>query len=107
MPYSGTGSGKFGPFFPLQGADTGIQSIQNIILASSGVTTGVYNLVLCRPLLTLPLTTVGVPAEREFMSQLPSMPRVFDGACLQWLHYQGAAIPNNSSYFGHIDFGWS
>lgn len=107
VPYSGTGSGKFGPFFPLQGGDTGIRQAANIILASSGVTTGVYNLVFAKPLFTLPLTTIGVPAEREFASQLPSFPRVFDGACLQWLHYMGAAIPNNSSYFGHIDFGWS
>lgn len=107
IPYSGTGSGKFGPFMPLQGPDTGIQSIQNIILASTGVTTGVYNIVLCRPLLTLPITTVGVTAEREFASQLPSFPRVLDGACLQWLNYMGSAVPNNSSFFGHLDFGWS
>lgn len=107
IPYSGTGSGKFGPFFPLQGGDAGIRSVQNIILASSGVTTGVYNLVLCRPLLSLPLTTIGVAAERDLVNQLPSMPRIYDGACLQWLIYAGAAIPNNTSYFGHLDFGWS
>lgn len=107
VPYSGTGSGKFGPFFPLANGDTGIRSITNIILAGAGVTTGVYNLVLCKPLLTLPLTTVGVAAERELISQLPSMPRVYDGACLQWLIYAGAAVPNNSSFYGHIDLGWS
>lgn len=107
IPYSGTGSGKFGPFFPLANGDTGIRSVTNIILAGAGVTTGVYNLVLCKPLLTLPLTTVGVAAERELVSQLPSMPRVYDGACLQWLIYAGAAIPNNSSFYGHIDLGWS
>lgn len=107
IPYSGTGSGKYGPFFPLQGGDAGIRSIQNIILATAGVTTGVYNLVLCRPLLTLPLTTVGVAAERDLINQMPSMPRIYDGACLHWLIYAGAAIPNNSSFFGHLDFGWS
>lgn len=108
VPFSGTGSGKFGPGFPLMNADAGIQSIQNIILASSGVTTGVYNIFAYKPLISLPMTTVGVPAEREFISQLPSMPRVYDGACLCWLHYNGvAAIPNNSNYTGHIEFGWS
>jgi hypothetical protein len=107
IPYSGTGSGKYGPFFPLQGPDSGIQSIQNIIVGTAGVTTGVYNLVLCKPLLTLPLTTVGVAAERDLINQLPSMPRIFDGANLQWLMYAGAAIPNNTSYFGSLDFGWS
>lgn len=107
IPYSGTGSGKYGPFFPLQGGDAGIRTIQNIILASAGVTTGVYNLCLCKPLLSLPLTTVGVAAERDLINQLPSMPRIYDGACLQWLIYAGAAIPNNTSYFGHLEFGWS
>lgn len=107
IPYSGTGSGKYGPFFPLMSADAGIQTVQNIILASAGVTTGVYNLVLCRRLLTLPMTTLGVPAEREMVSQLPSMPRVYDGACLVWLIYAGSAIPNNSAFYGHLDLGWS
>ena len=107
IPYSGTGSGKFGPFFPLAGGDAGIRSVQNIILAGAGVTTGVYNLVLCRPLLSLPLTTIGVASERDLVNQLPSMPRIYDGACLVWLIYAGAAIPNNTSYFGHLDFGWS
>lgn len=107
VPYSGTGSGKFGPFFPLQGPDAGIRSIQNIILAGAGVTTGVYNLVYAKPLLTLPMTTLGVAAERDLVNQLPSMPRVYDGACLAWLCYTQAVIPNNSPFYGHIDFGWS
>jgi hypothetical protein len=107
IPYSGLGSGKYGPFMPLQGADAGIRRIQDIILASSGVTAGVYNLCLCRPLLTLPITTLGVAAERDLVNQLPSMPRVYDGACLVWLMYSGAATQNNASIYGHLDFGWS
>ena len=107
VPYSGTGSGKYGPFFPLQSADTGIQSIQNIILAGAGVTTGVYNLCYAKPLLSLPMTTVGVAAERDLINQMPSLPKVYDGACLQWLIYTQAAIPNNSPFYGHLDFGWS
>lgn len=104
---SGTGSGKFGPFLPLAGGDAGIRNIQNIILAGAGVTTGVYNLCLAKPLLTLPMTTIGVAAERDLVNQLPSMPKVYDGACLTWLIYAGAAIPNNSAFYGHLDFAWS
>jgi hypothetical protein len=107
VPYSGLGSGKYGPFFPLQGADAGIRRIQDIILAGAGVTAGVYNLCLARPLLTLPITTLGVAAERDLVNQLPSMPRVYDGACLVWLMYSGAATQNNASIYGHLDFGWS
>lgn len=107
VPYSGTGSGKFGPFFPLAAGDAGIRTCQNIILAGAGVTTGVYNLVFAKPLLTLPMTTLGVAAERDLVNQLPSMPRVYDGACLGWMIYAGSAIPNNSAFYGHLDFGWS
>lgn len=70
------------------------------------MTTGVYNLCLCKPLLTLPMTTVGVAAERDLVNQMPSMPKVYDGACLVWLIYAGSAIPNNSAFYGHLDLGW-
>jgi hypothetical protein len=41
------------------------------------------------------------------VNQLPSMPRVYDGANLQWLIYAGSAIPNNSAFYGSLEFGWS
>lgn len=104
--YSGTGSGKYGPFMPLQAGDTGIRSVQSINLSVSYVS-GVLNLILCRPLLTLPMTTIGVAAERDLLNQLPSLPRVYNGACLAWLMYAGAATPVNSAFYGHLDFGWS
>ncbi len=107
IPYSGTGSGKFGPMFPKQGADAGIQSVQNIILGSAGVTTGVYNLILYKQLASYPCTTIGVVGEREHVSQLPSMPRVYDGACLVPLLYNAVAVPNNSNFYGHLQFGWT
>jgi hypothetical protein len=106
IAYSGTGAGKFGPFIPLQGGDQGIRSVQSINFSAT-MTSGVINLVLCRPLLTLPMTTIGVAAERDLINQLPSAPRVYDGACLACLMYAGAATPTNSAFYGHIDFAWS
>jgi hypothetical protein len=105
--YSGaTGTGKMGPFVPLQSGDAGIQSIQTLQNSTSYVS-GEYSVALCKPILTLPMTTLGVAAEREFVSQLPSFPRVYDGAALYWLLYSGAATPANSAFYGHVDFGWS
>jgi hypothetical protein len=102
---SGTGAGKYGPFLPLASGDTGIRSIQSVQYSATR-TSGVGNVVLCRPLLTLPMTTIGVAAERDLLNQLPSLPRVYDGACLHWLMYAGANTPTNSAFYGHIDFGW-
>lgn len=104
--YSGTGAGKFGPFMPLQAGDAGIKSVQSINLSASYVS-GVLNLVLCKPLLTLPITTLGVTAERDLVNQFASMPKVYDGACLAWLMLAGAATPVASPISGHLEFGWS
>ena len=104
--YSGTGAGKYGPFLPLAAGDSGIRSVQNFRLSAT-YTSGILNLVICRPLLTLPLTTVGVASERDLLNQVPSLPRVYDGANLSWLYYAGSATPVNSAYYGHLDFAYS
>jgi hypothetical protein len=103
--YSGTGSGKYGPFMPLQAADSGIAQITSIALNVSYVS-GEFSIGMCKPLLTMPMTTVGVASERDFMNQLPSLPRIYDGANLQWLIYNGAATPISSSFYGHFDLAW-
>ena len=103
--YSGTGAGKYGPFLPLAAGDTGIQSIQSITLSAT-MTSGCLVVVLCRPIFTLPLTTVGIASERDLVNQLPSMPRIYDGANLQWLMYAGAATPVNTAYYGNLDVAW-
>lgn len=104
--YSGTGAGKFGPFMPLAAGDAGIRSVQQFNLSVSYVS-GVLNLVLCKPLMTLPITTLGVTAERDLVNQFASMPKIYDGACLAWLMLAGAATPVASPLSGHLEFGWS
>lgn len=103
--YSGTGSGKYGPFMPLQAGDAGIAQIDSTTISVSYVS-GEFSIGLCYPLLTLPMTTIGVAAERDLMNQMPSLPRVYDGANLTWLLYSGANTPTNSAFYGHLDFAW-
>ena len=103
--YSGTGAGKYGPFMPLQSGDTGIRSIDSINLSAT-MTSGSLVVLLCKPIFTLPLTTLGVASERDLVNQLPSMPRIYDGANLQWLMMAGAATPTNTAYYGSIDCAW-
>jgi hypothetical protein len=104
--YSGAGAGKFGPFIPLALGDSGIRSVQQFNLSASYVS-GVLNLVLCKPLMTLPITTLGVTAERDLINQFMSVPKIFDEACLAWLMLAGAATPVGSPMSGHLEFGWS
>jgi hypothetical protein len=104
--HSGTGNGKFGPFMPLAAGDAGIRSVQTVTISTSYVS-GVLNLVLCKPLLTMPITTLGVTAERDLVNQIASMPKVYDGACLAWMMLAGAATPVASPLSGHLEFGWN
>jgi hypothetical protein len=104
--YSGTGVGKYGPFIPLASGDSGIAKIDNIQISST-YTSGEFSVGMCVPLLTLPIITLGVASERDLMNQIPSLPRVYDGANLQWLIYNGAATPINSAIAGHLDLAWN
>lgn len=103
--YSGTGVGKYSPAMPLQGGDAGIAKVDNVQLSAT-YTSGEFSIGLYKTLLTMPITTVGVACERDLVNQLPSMPRVYDGANLHWLIYHGAATPINSAFYGHLDLGW-
>lgn len=103
--YSGTGTGKYGPAIPLQAGDSGISQVDTVTIGTSYVS-GEFSIGLYYPLLTLPMTTIGVAAERDLMNQLPSLPRVYDGANLTWLLYSGANTPTNSAFYGHLDFAW-
>lgn len=104
--YSGTGAGKYGPFMPMQAGDSGIAQIDSTTISVSYVS-GEFSIALAKPLITMPMTTIGVASEREFFSQVPGgLPRIYDGAALYWLLYSGAATPTNSAFYGHLDFAW-
>lgn len=103
--YSGTGAGKYGPFVPLAAGDAGIAKVDNVQLSAT-YTSGEFSVGLVKPLITMPITTLGVACERDLVNQMPSMPRVYDGAALYWMIYHGANTPTNSAFYGHLDFAW-
>lgn len=106
IPHSGTAANNYGPFLPLAGGDSGIQSVQSVtVSAASGA--GVASLVLARPICVLPLTTSGVAVERDLVNQLPSLPRIIDGACLTWLYFAGGTTAASTNFYGSIEAAWS
>jgi hypothetical protein len=71
------------------------------------MTSGVYAIVLYKEIgLPLPMTTIGVPAERDYFNQQPSMPVIPDGACLSWLMLAGVPTPVNTPYNMTIQTVW-
>lgn len=103
--YSGTGVGKYQPFMPLQAGDAGIAQVDTITCATSYVS-GEFSVGICKPLARFNITTLGVACERDFVNQLPSCPRIYDGAALYWVMVHGAATPVNSAIMGHFTTAW-
>ena len=105
ITHSGTAANNYGPFIPLASGDTGVQNVASVtVSAASGA--GVAALVLARPLMQLPITTAALAVERDLVNQFPSMPRIYDGACLTWLYFAGAATAASTNFYGSIEGVW-
>lgn len=104
ISHSGTAANNYGPFLPLASGDTGVSNVASVTFSAANTGTGA--LCLARPLLTLPLTTVSVAAERDLLNQIPSLPRIVDGACLTWLYFAGAATAANTNFYGSVESAW-
>jgi hypothetical protein len=105
--HSGTAANNTGAFLPLAAGDTGVRSYNYFKLSASsvgGATAG--NLVICKPLATLPLTTANVSVEKDLVNQIASMPRVRDGACLSWLIHVGGATAAATIFQGAVETAW-
>ena len=107
--HSSNAANRYGPFLPKQGGDTGIKSIESFTWSAGTAYTGSGVIALCvvRPLLDIALPVTGMWSERDLVNQLPSLPQVKDGACLQWMLMSTGATTNNSPFTFAIDFGWN
>lgn len=106
VSHSGSASGCYNPFLPLQDGDTGIRSVESIQFATAN-SAGTATLVLCRPITHIPIINQYMASERDLINQIPSMPRVYDGAYLNILYYAGQAAVAATSLQGYLDFAWS
>jgi len=104
ITHSGTAANNYGPFLPLASGDTGVQNVATVTMSAAN--TGTFALCLVKPLAQIPIVTASVLAERDLLNQLPSLPRIYDGACLTWLYFAGAATAASTNFYGSLDFGW-
>jgi hypothetical protein len=103
--HAGTAANNYGPFLPLTSGDSGIQNAASVTLsAASGA--GTAALVLARPLAQITLSVSDLMTEKDMLNQIPSLPRVLDGACLTWLYASGAATAASSTFAGSTEFVW-
>lgn len=104
IPHSGVAAGKYAPFLPLQAGDYGVRTVQSFQFSAAQATaSAAVNLLLVKPITSIPITTAYVAAERDLMNQLPSLPQIRDGACLMFLVFVGGIIAAGSQFQGYID----
>lgn len=106
--HSGNATGRYGPFLPQQGGDTGIRSIQSFTWSGGTAYTGSGVVALCiaRPLCDIAIPVTGMWSERDLVNQLPSLPQIQDGACLQWMLFGTGATTTASPFTAAIDYAY-
>jgi hypothetical protein len=67
-----------GLWVPLQAGDTGVRSIDSVTLVSGSNATGTIALAIVRVFGVLPLMGAPIASERDFVNDLPALPRVYD-----------------------------
>ncbi|QIW88506.1 hypothetical protein [Pseudanabaena phage PA-SR01] len=95
-----------GLFHPTQAGDLGIQSVQSYVI-NTGATSGVGCLVLHRPIAYIPLVAANVAGERDFLNQIPALPRIYDDSCLGMFIQVGGALTAGSIVCGEIQYAWN
>jgi hypothetical protein len=105
IAHSGSAANNYGPFLPLASGDYGVQNVASVTFsAASGA--GTCALVLARPIAQIPLVTASLLSERDLLNQLPSLPRIYDDACLTWIYFAGAATAANTNFYGANEVAW-
>lgn len=105
--YTGaTGAGKYNYTVPLQSGDAGIAEI-NTIQNSVSYVSGEYTVALIKEIAEVPLSILGQTSMVNLVTELPSLPRIYDGAALYWIWGSGVATPANSAFSGTLNFVWN
>lgn len=103
--HSGTAANNYGPFLPMASGDLGVNSVQTVTLSAASLA-GTAVLVLVKPLATIPLSIASLMTEKDFWNQLPSAPKIKDGACLGFVLGAGAGVAAASTFSGAAEFVW-
>jgi hypothetical protein len=105
ITHSGSAANNYGHLLPLANGDFGMRSVQTLTLSAASLA-GTAALVLCKPIISIPVTTLGVLSERDCVNQWPSYPVIKDGACLTWIYVAGAATAASTNFTGHTETVW-
>ena len=102
---SGTAANKWNPFLPLATGDTGVSDIVSLVWSGTAHASGTVIIGLCKPLWTIPVPATGLYTKLDFLNAFPSLPRIRDGANIQFLLFQTGATTSAGTIM--VDFDWA
>jgi hypothetical protein len=105
ITHSGVAANNYGPFLPLASGDSGIRSVQTVQLSAASLA-GTAALVLCKPITQITISVSGLMTEKDLLNQIPSLPRIPDGACLTWILGAGAAVAASTTFNFGTEYVW-
>lgn len=90
---------------PLAAGDLGVQRVNSYTINTGG-TTGVGAFILHRPIASIPLVAANTAAERSFIQDLITLPRIYDDSCLGFMVQIGGAMTTNQIIQGEFNYAW-
>lgn len=103
---TGAAANKYNPFLPLAAGDTGVSDIVNLVWSGTAHASGTVIIGLCRPLWTIPIPATGIYTKMDFVNALPSLPRIRDGANIQFLMFQTGATTSGGTVLVDFDYAY-
>lgn len=103
---SGTAANKYNPFVPLAAGDTGVSDIVSLVWSGTAHASGTVIIGLCKPLWTIPIPATGLYTKMDFLNAFPSLPRIRDGANIQFLLFQTGATTSGGTVMIDFDYGY-
>jgi hypothetical protein len=103
---SGTAANKYNPFLPLAAGDLGVSDIVSLVWAGTAHASGTVIIGLCKPLWTIPIPATGLYTKMDFLNAFPSLPRIRDGANIQFLMFQTGATTSAGTIMIDFDYGF-
>jgi len=86
-------------WMPLLAGDKGVRTITNTTYGAGG-TAGNYNVVIVKPILSIPVPLVCSWTDRDCVVEMPSLPQIKDNSCLMW--YWLGSVAQQSAFLGEI-----
>ena len=105
---SGNAANKVGPFLNLAAGDTGVKDIESLTWGGTAHASGSVFIGLCKPLcMPIPVPATGLYNMVDFVNTLPSLPRLRNGANIQFLVFATGATTAAGTLYANFDYGWN